>query len=202
LIVQPTITLEEYTKQSQSLGVFPSETRDRYGYYETEQHTISDFLCALYNANLLQSENNMIDVGSGLGTTLYNFYIQSRESKLKNLFKIKLHGVEADVELAMKFEKNLLPFFNGELMFCVAEAEELDYSQYNFVYMYSPMKLEGMHRLYNKILQEISPGTVVYDNYMFGEGIEKILEEKSTKFNLFKRTLVFGNIQHTVWVKS
>jgi len=60
---QPTITLEEYIRVSKTLGIHPSETREKYGYYETEQHTIKDFLCALYNARLLKPEVRLIDVG-------------------------------------------------------------------------------------------------------------------------------------------
>jgi len=137
-----------------------------------------------------------------LCTTLFNFYLQSIDKKLNSLVKVKFHGVECDVETSMRFEKNLLQYFNGNLTFCVGEAEEMDYSNYHFIYLYSPMKLDGMNRLYDKIFSEISTGTIVYDNYMYGKGLEDIIEKKSKTFRLKKVNLIFGEIQHIVWVKN
>ena len=200
--MQPTIfPLSEYQRIAQTLNVHPSETKDRYGYYETEQHTIDGFLIALFNAGLLKNKTNVIDVGCGLCTTLFNLYTQSQHRLLSSL-SFKFYGIEYDRDTATIFEKELLQFFEGNLTFSIGEAEDLDYSNYDFIYLYSPMKLSGMHKLYDKMFSEINSGTVVYDNYMFGQGLDNIISEKSIANNLIAKELIFGDKLHTVWIKS
>jgi len=193
------ITLEEYRGKTRPLGIVPVETDERYGYYETDQRVLTNFINSLYNANLLNNEVKLIDVGCGLSTTLYNFYLQLKED---NRFKFELFGIEGDPIIAEKFEKELLSFFQGNLSFSFNEAEKINYSKYNVVYLYSPMKYEGMCRLYDKIFSEIKPGTIVYDAYLYGKGLNDVIDSRIIKFGLTKIQLEFGGIKHEIHVKK
>lgn len=194
------ITLKEYYRHTLKLGIGPSETEERYGYYETEQNILTNFLKALYEEKLVNENIKLIDVGCGLSTTLYNFYLQSQ--LMKDKFKLELYGIEADPMTAMKFEKELLPFFDGNMIFSMNEAEEISYERFDIVYLYSPMKYDGMCKLYDKIFKEIKPGTVVYDAYLYGKGLMDCIESRVEKFGLYKQVLEFGNKKHIIHVKK
>jgi hypothetical protein len=54
----------------------------------------------------------------------------------------------------------------------------VDYSKYNIVYTYTPFKTtEKLSNLYNKIISEISPGSILIENKNAGLGLHGILTE-------------------------
>ena len=104
--------------------------------------------------NLLKEENHIIDCGIGLGNTLFEIYLQSKEIDKKFYFK----GVEKQKVYIRFILDNLSHLWKDVLSLENNDIMNIDYSNFNIVYSYSPFNNHKQLKLmYQKIISEIKP---------------------------------------------
>lgn len=127
----------------------------------------------LEEKNLLPNEINICDCGIGLGTTMYDVYLQSKEIDRR----FKFTGIEKYKPYIEYFNNNLKIYWNGDLTYIESEIMEYNYSDFNFIYSYSPFKTEEKLNLYySKIISEIKSGSILVEFRNSGLGYDSILE--------------------------
>ena len=180
--VEPNELLIKYFQDSKSLFTdFDSSKREfienEEWHYVTSNIELNIFLLQrLDERNLLRNENNICDCGIGLGTTLFDMYLQSK------LFtdgkKFNFYGIEKQKSYIEFLNKNLLQYWEGNLSIIEDDIMNQDYSKYNIVYTYTPFKTtEKLEKLYNKIISEVSTGSLLIEHKNSGLGLHGILTE-------------------------
>lgn len=123
---------------------------------------------------LLRGLNHICDCGLGLGNTLFEIYLQSKEISKEFSFS----GVEKQGVYCNFITDNLLHLWQYELNLINCDIMNYDYSRFNIIYSYSPFnnypKLKSM---YQKIISEISPGSIIIEHANRGLGHHNLLEE-------------------------
>lgn len=124
--------------------------------------------------NLLKQVNSVCDCGIGLGNTLFEIYLQSKEIEKEFLFT----GVEKQKVYTDFISKNLLHLWKDSLNLINGDIMSINYSEFNIIYSYSPfnnsVKLSSM---YNKIVSEIDRGSLIIENANYGLGHFNILDD-------------------------
>ena len=124
--------------------------------------------------NLLKEENHIIDCGIGLGNTLFEIYLQSKEIDKKFYFK----GVEKQKVYIRFILDNLSHLWKDVLSLENNDIMNIDYSNFNIVYSYSPFNNHKQLKLmYQKIISEIKPGSIIIEHANKGLGHFNLLEE-------------------------
>ena len=124
--------------------------------------------------NLLKEVNHICDCGIGLGNTLFEIYLQSKE--LDKLFSFT--GIEKQKVYFDFIKENLLHLWKDRLILKNDDLMNIDYSPYNIIYSYSPFNNYNQLKLmYNKISSEIESGSIVIEHANQGLGHFNLLEE-------------------------
>jgi hypothetical protein len=129
----------------------------------------------LEERNLLKDENHIVDCGIGLGTAMFDLYLQSKEFTDKSfsftgIEKHEMYIKYLNERLIQKWENNL-DLIHGDIM-------DQNYSKFNIVYTYTPFQTtEKLKELYTKIKTEISPGSILIENKNAGLGMHGVLTE-------------------------
>jgi hypothetical protein len=124
--------------------------------------------------NLLKEENHIIDCGIGLGNTLFEIYLQSKEIDKKFYFK----GVEKQKVYIRFILDNLSHLWKDALSLENNDIMNIDYSNFNIVYSYSPFNNHKQLKLmYQKIISEIKPESIIIEHANKGLGHFNLLEE-------------------------
>jgi hypothetical protein len=122
---------------------------------------------------ILPSEVDICDCGVGLGTTMFDFYLQSQELNDK---KFTFTGIEKYTSYINFFNEKLSKYWNGKLNLIQGEIMEQNYSNYNFIYSYSPFKTEEkLIPYYSKLISEIKPNSIIVEFRNKGLGYEDTL---------------------------
>jgi len=128
----------------------------------------------LNQLNLLKEINHICDCGIGLGNTLFEIYLQSKEIEKKFLFT----GIEKQSVYIDYIKDNLLHLWKDKLNLIKDDIMNIDYSTFNIIYSYSPFnnytKLKSM---YQKIISEIKPNSIIIEHANRGLGHFNLLEE-------------------------
>lgn len=129
----------------------------------------------LEERNLLKVENHIIDCGIGLGTALFDIYLQSKEYVDRTF---TFTGIEKQTSYIEFFNKHLLNYWEGNLELIEDDIMNRNYSKYNIIYTYTPFQtVERLKELYNKIISEIEVETVIIENKNSGLGLHGVLTE-------------------------
>jgi hypothetical protein len=100
----------------------------------------------------------MCDCGIGLGTVLYDLYLQSKEFDNKFTFT----GIEKYKRYTDPLRTHLLKYWNDELNIIEDDIMNVDYSNWNFIYFYQPFKVSDKAiKFYLKVIEEVKPGTII-----------------------------------------
>jgi hypothetical protein len=180
-VVNPNPKLIEYFKLSKSMWTefdgnkieFLESGEWHYILSNIEQNIF--LLKRLEERNLLESENHIVDCGIGLGTALYDIYLQSKDFTGKSF---TFTGIEKQKSYLEFFNKHLISFWEGNLNLIEDDIMNRDYSKYNIIYTYTPFQtVDKLKSLYNKIISEIEIGSVIIENKNSGLGLHGVLTE-------------------------
>jgi len=128
----------------------------------------------LSELNLLKKINRVCDCGLGLGNALYDIYLQSKEIE----FDFQFVGVEKQPVYIDFIKQNLSHLWGDNFRIVNFDIMEFDFSKFNIIYSYSPfnnyLQLKSM---YQKIISEIKPGSIIIEHSSRGLGHFQILTE-------------------------
>jgi hypothetical protein len=184
-IVESSI-LNDYLESSYKLQVSDSDEFIESGEWYYIQSNVKNnigLLKSLQSNNLLPDEVNMCDAGIGLGTILFDLYLQSKEFTDK---KFTFTGIEKYKIYLDYLNNNLIKYWNNQLELIHDDIMNQDFSKYNFIYFYTPFRTSNkLMSFYLKIVNEMPKGGIVigldhYRTQTYGspELIEKFRELK------------------------
>jgi len=163
-IVEPHPLLIEYLQIAYNLNDEVNRNLEEFfqagewHYIQADIETNIFLLKRLDELDLLPNEINMCDCGIGLGTILYDIYLQSKEFNKTFTFT----GIEKYKRYTDTLRTHLLKYWNGELNLIEDDIMNVDYSNWNFIYFYQPFKIaDKAIKFYLKVIEEVKPGTII-----------------------------------------
>lgn len=161
-IIDPNPLLIEYLQIAYNTPVNDNLTEffeaGEWHYIQSDLETNIFLLKRLDEVNLLPDEVNLCDCGIGLGTVLYDLYLQSKEFDKKFTFT----GVEKHKRYIDDLNNSLIQYWNGDLNLVHDDIMNHDFSKYNFIYFYQPFKVSDKAvKFYLKIIEEAQSGTII-----------------------------------------
>lgn len=163
-IVEPHPLLIEYLQIAYNLNDEVNKNLEEFfqagewHYIQADIETNIFLLKRLDELGLLSNETNMCDCGIGLGTILYDIYLQSKEFNKTFTFT----GIEKYKRYTDTLRTHLLKYWNGELNLIEDDIMNVDYSNWNFIYFYQPFKIaDKAIKFYLKVIEEVKPGTII-----------------------------------------
>ena len=126
----------------------------------------------LEERDLLKDSNRMIDCGIGLGFTLFDFYLQSLDSKKSFSFS----GIEKQKAYIDFMKENLIDFWKDGIDLIEDDIMNHSYKEYDIVYSYSPYRTTvKLKEFYEKVVSEIESGSLIIENANSGIGHGDVL---------------------------
>lgn len=179
-IIEPNPLLIEYAKKSNSLWTeFDNFTQNEDPENQEWHYIMSNleqniFLFKRLNEiNLLPEIINICDAGIGLGTALFDLYLQSKEINDK---KFQFFGIEKQPKYIEYLKNNLISHWNNELTVIESDIMDYDFSKHNIIYSYSPYRSpRSLLNFYTKLKNEINPGSLIIENRERGLGLDYTL---------------------------
>lgn len=128
-------------------------------YIQSDLETNIFLLKRLDELNLLPNNINMCDCGLGLGTILYDLYLQSKE--FNNQFTFT--GIEKYDRYIDALNTNLIKYWDNNLHLIHDDIMNVDLSKYNFIYFYQPFKVSDKAiQFYLKVIDEAPEGALIF----------------------------------------
>ena len=129
----------------------------------------------LEERGLLKTENHIVDCGIGLGTALFDIYLQTKDFTDKTF---TFTGIEKQAMYIGFIQEKLLSYWNGNLDLIHDDIMNQDYSKYNIIYTFTPFQtVDKLKELYNKIISEVEVGSVLIENKNAGRGLHGVLTD-------------------------
>jgi len=129
----------------------------------------------LDNLGLLKQRNSICDAGIGLGSALFDLFLQSEDLTDKNF---TFTGIEKSERYMNFLKRNLLDFWMGKLSLVQSDIMDCDYSTYDIIYTYCPFKNEEkLMDFYTKVVEEMNPESILIEHRNYGLGMNKCLEK-------------------------
>lgn len=180
IIVEPNPTLVEYyqiVKKLEISEMLTSKTDNGEWLYIQSNIDQNIFLLKrLDDLGLIPDDGNVCDCGIGLGTALFDIYLQSKEIGKKYSFT----GIEKQSKYVNYISENLLDFWNNDLEIIEGDLMEQKYDNYNIIYCYTPFRdTEKLKSFYLKVISEMKKGSILIENKNFGLGENEILSSIS-----------------------
>lgn len=126
----------------------------------------------LDDLGLIPESGKICDCGIGLGTAIFDIYLQSRELGKKYSFT----GIEKQSRYIDYLRESLVGFWNGDLDLVEGDLMDQCYGSFDIVYSYTPFRdMEKLRDFYLKIISEMRPGSILIENKNYGLGEREIL---------------------------
>ena len=190
-------SINDYLESSYNLQVTDSDEFIESGEWYYIQSNIKNnigLLKSLKHNNLLPDEINICDAGIGLGTILFDLYLQSKEFTDN---KFTFTGIEKYEIYIDYLNNNLIKYWDNQLELIHDDIMNQDFSKYNFIYFYTPFRTsDKLMEFYLKIVNEMPKGGIVIglDHYRIQTyGSPELIE----KF----RELKYYNLENQVFQK-
>lgn len=141
-LVTPHPLLVKYLQQVQTLlptleqDLTPFKEADEWHYIQSDLESNIYLLRELFQRGLLPPHVRICDCGIGLGTIMYDLFLQSEEIPLQWSF----FGIEKWQPYLEALRGPLAPFWRGRLETLAADLEEADLTPYNFLWVYTPFR--------------------------------------------------------------
>lgn len=113
----------------------------------------------LLEADLLpDGEIKICDCGIGLGTIMYDLYLQSKNIERS----FKFYGVEKHEPYINLVNNNLKKYWGSDLTIFNCDLMQHDYSGYNFLWIFTPYSVSNkLLPFFKKVLTEVKPGSIM-----------------------------------------
>ena len=176
IIVEPDPTLIEYYKIAKHFEVsdmLVSKTEDGEWLYIQSNLDQNIFLLKkLDDMGLLTSSGKICDCGIGLGTAIFDIYLQSKKLEKNYSFV----GIEKQSKYLNYLNENLLDYWNNDLQIVEGDLMDQKYDDYNIIYCYTPFRdIEKLKTFYLKVISEMKKGSILIENKNYGLGELDIL---------------------------
>lgn len=130
----------------------------------------------LDDLGLIPDFGKICDCGIGLGTAIFDIYLQSKELDKKYSFV----GIEKQAKYVDYLIDNLLYFWNEDLELIQGDLMEQRYDEYDIIYSYTPFRdVDKLRDFYLKVISEMSEGSILIENKNWGLGEDEILSSIS-----------------------
>lgn len=164
-IIEPHPLLIQYWETCQQIDCNPDGQKSEFidggmwHYVPSHLDKTIFLLKRLEEVNLLPKEMRLCDLGIGLGSTMYDLYLQSKEYPD---MKFKFTGIEIWEPYIDYMKSKLIKFWEGNLQLIHDDIMKSDLSLYNFIWFYQPFKVSDKAcRFYQKVISESVPGTLI-----------------------------------------
>ena len=176
IIVEPDPILIEYYQIAKSLEInemLLNKISDGEWLYIQSNIDQNIFLLKrLDNMGLLPDSGKVCDCGIGLGTAIFDIYLQSKALEKKYSFV----GIEKQSNYVNYLNEKLLHFWCEDLELIEGDLMEQKYDNYEIVYCYTPFRdIEKLRTFYLKVISEMKKGSILIENKNFGLGELDIL---------------------------
>ena len=176
IIVEPDPTLIEYyqiAKKFEISEMLISKTEDGEWLYIQSNLDQNIFLLKkLEDMGLLPDSGKICDCGIGLGTAIFDIYLQSKKLEKNYSFV----GIEKQSKYLNYLTGNLLDFWGKDLQIIEGDLMQQKYDDYNIIYCYTPFRdIEKLKTFYLKVISEMKKGSILIENKNYGLGEKDIL---------------------------
>ena len=179
-VIEPDPLLLEYHSMAESMwtqfdGNKPEFADGQKWYYIMSDMEQNIFLLKrLYERGLIKDGAKMVDCGIGLGTALYDFFLQSKYLGLS----FEFFGIESHDPYAHYLKNCLMDRWDGNLELIEGCIEDQEYGAYDIIYSFTPFRnLEKLKEFYEKVAAEMKPGSIFIENKCGGLGMQNMLAD-------------------------
>ena len=179
-ILEPSPILVEYyhkAKEFEIKEMLVSKVGDgEWLYIQSDIDQNIFLLKRLSDLGLIPDSGKICDCGIGLGTAIFDIYLQSKDLGKEYSFV----GIEKQVKYVDYLNESLLGFWNGDLEVVSGDLMDQSYEGYDVVYCYTPFRdIEKLRDFYLKVISEMPAGSILVENKNCGLGEEEILSRMS-----------------------
>ena len=176
IIIEPNPILIEYYQKAKEFEIremLVSKVGDGEWLYIQSNIDQNIFLLKkLEDLGLIPDSGKICDCGIGLGTAIFDIYLQSKDLGKKYSFV----GIEKQANYLDYLNENLLSFWNEDLEVVSGDLMVQRYEEYNIVYCYTPFRdVDKLSNFYLKVISEMSEGSILIENKNWGLGEGEIL---------------------------
>lgn len=168
--VEPNPELVSYFQETQKFNAsLPESFLDGNEFYNITSNIEQNIFLInrLEERGLLKESNRIIDCGIGLGFALFDFYLQSLDSKKSFSFS----GIEKQSVYVDFIKENLIDFWKDGIDLIEGDIMDHSYKGYDIVYSYSPYRTTAkLKEFYEKVAGEIEIGSLIIENANSGLG--------------------------------
>ena len=180
IIVEPNPTLVEYyhkAKEFEMREMLVSKVGDGEWLYIQSNIDQNIFLLKkLDNLGLIPSFGKVCDCGIGLGTAIFDIYLQSKELGKDYSFV----GIEKQSKYVDYLIENLLDYWNEDLEIIQGDLMAQRYDDFDIIYSYTPFRdVDKLREFYLKVISEMSEESILIENKNWGLGEGEILSSIS-----------------------
>jgi hypothetical protein len=157
--------IDEYLRIANSLQTHYDDSRPEFQtsgewhYIQSDLQKNSGLIKGIYELGLIEKETSIVDCGIGLGTIMFDLYLQSKEFSDT---KFNFTGVEKQQRYIKHLKENLIHMWEGNLELINSDIMDCDFSKWDIIYLFQPFKwaIKAMP-LYDKIITESKPGSII-----------------------------------------
>ena len=180
IIIEPDPILIEYyqkAKEFEIADMFTSKTGNGEWLYIQSNLDQNIFLLKrLDDLGLIPHSGKICDCGIGLGTAIFDIYLQSKEIGKDYSFA----GIEKQDRYTDYLEASLMDFWEGRLEIVKGDLMDQNYAGYDIVYSYTPFRdADKLREFYLKVISEMREGALLVENKSWGLGEGEILSSIS-----------------------
>jgi len=180
IIIEPNPILIEYyqkAKEFEIADMFTSKIGNGEWLYIQSNLDQNIFLLKrLDDLGLIPHSGKICDCGIGLGTAIFDIYLQSKEICKDYSFA----GIEKQVRYTDYLEASLMDFWEGRLEIVKGDLMDQNYAGYDIVYSYTPFRdADKLRDFYLKVISEMREGALLVENKSWGLGEGEILSSIS-----------------------
>ena len=130
----------------------------------------------LEDLGLIPDSGKICDCGIGLGTAIFDIYLQSKDIEKEYSFV----GIEKQSKYVDYLNESLLSFWDGNLEVVSGDLMDQKYNEYDIIYCYTPFRnVAKLREFYLKVISEMNEGAILIENKHCGVGEGNILSSIS-----------------------
>lgn len=176
IIIEPDSTLVEYYQIAKKFEIgemlISKVSDDEWLYIQSNIDQNIFLMKKLDDIGLLPDSGKICDCGIGLGTAIFDIYLQSKKIEKNYSFV----GIEKQSKYVNYLNQSLLDFWGKDLQIIEGDLMQQKYDDYNIIYCYTPFRdMEKLRNFYLKVISEMKKGSILIENKNYGLGEKDIL---------------------------